>query len=106
MYTIIKAAPTAVCKVLPTEDELSNLSIGDNVKITFKENGSNESMWIVLTDILENNNLVGTLNNDPLNTPSISYGDEVEFSLENIVDIFSEEKYPVEDTPEGNIVLY
>lgn len=75
---------------LPSDDRISSVELGDLVKIIFrglpvsKEYGA-ERMWVKITSI-HGSNLIGTLDNDPIDIPQLKCGDEVQFEFFHIID--------------------
>lgn len=82
--------------LIPSQEEIEKLKIGDLVRLFFvmetpHENGCRaERMWLEITHI-ENGVFTGNLNNQPCYLKSISVGDEITFKAENIACIFGKE---------------
>lgn len=77
---------------MPSLDELSNLKVGDLVKLSFilnapLSNPNAERMWVIVKEI-SNDTIIGELNNEPYNIKSIKCGDTIQFSTNNIVSIW------------------
>lgn len=79
----------------PTDEEISNLKVGDLVKLIFKldtptENGFNgERMWIIIREI-SGNTFKGELNNEPYHLKSVKCGDIVKFTKDNIATVWND----------------
>lgn len=69
---------------VPSELEILMLQVGDNVKLCFNEK---ERMWVKITEIVNIDHIIGTLDNDPVDVKEIKYGDRIEFSYRNIYSI-------------------
>jgi hypothetical protein len=72
---------------IPDDESRLCVEPGDRVKLVFgMKHGPGERMWV---DVLRvgKKKLVGTLRNDPLFMPRLTYGDRVKFRHEHIVDI-------------------
>ena len=76
---------------LPPSDHIEKISIGDIVKLIFvsKPAGLNhgaERMWVRIVS-RQNKIITGVLDNEPLDMPQLSQGDEIQFEDFNIIDI-------------------
>ncbi|KUO53981.1 MAG: hypothetical protein APF78_06785 [Sphingomonadales bacterium BRH_c3] len=74
---------------MPWPEELAVLEPGDGVKAVFREIAGEceygvERMW-VLIDAIEDGFVVGRLDNEPLDMPSIKLGDPVRIPLTHII---------------------
>jgi hypothetical protein len=81
---------------VPSADTISEVSLGEDVKLCFKYDGDNllpnrneagiqcdsERMWVTVIK-KDGNNWVGTIDNDPV-SPLLKYGEEVHFHTSNI----------------------
>ncbi len=77
--------------IIPSKEEISQLKIGDLVKLVFREDTAGERMWVKISDISltgDHNSFVGTLDNEPYELETIKYGDTVIFSPEHVIQIF------------------
>ena len=76
---------------IPSEEARANLRPGDIVKLMFQSNHSphSERMWVHLTG-KQNGHYVGHIANDPI-VVQAAYGDQVTFSAEHVVDIYTHE---------------
>ena len=106
-YAIVDPRPTAEANpwsfYMPCEARRNAVAAGDSVKIIFTgiEDGEcTERMWVQVTGVNDNGQLVGTLDNDPLGLV-IEYGDEVVFDRHAIIDIHTNRA----DDPEETSVL-
>lgn len=68
---------------VPSFNQLVGLVKGDFVQLHFRFNGQVERMW-VLFDKFEDYELVGTLANDPVDSPYIKHGDVIHFFAHNV----------------------
>ena len=66
--------PDTFC--IPSLKDRKAIKIGQWAKLVFKGHEITERMWVLVTNVEEN--LVGTLDNDPAALP-MSHGDVVEF---------------------------
>ena len=85
------AAKAPYTYYLPPNDHIEKLSVGDLVKLSFisKPAGlyyNTERMWVKIKS-LQNNLITGVLDNEPLDMPQLSHGDEIQFDGFNIIDI-------------------
>ena len=80
----------------PSQEELDTVRVGSIVKLIFcptekyreQIESGGERMWVKVTDIRDGK-LFGTLDNDPFVFDEfLSYGDVIEFSFDNIADIY------------------
>lgn len=77
---------------LPTEDEIAHLAPGHVVKLIFeslpegREFGA-ERMWVTITH-RDGDRFLGKLDNQPLDIPQLSPGDEVCFAAHQIIGVF------------------
>lgn len=79
----------------PSQEELDNLKINDNIKIavllnTKLDDFTAERFWIKVTKI-ENDTVTGTVNNDLVRTHlhGLKYKDKITFEKKNIYSIYS-----------------
>lgn len=72
---------------VPTIEELDNIQILDNVKISV----GNERFWVKVSEI-KKTKVTGTINNDLVftNTHGLRFGDTITFYKKNIYSIFSD----------------
>lgn len=73
--------------------DLENLTVGSAVKIILadlNETGQ-ERIWILVTQINENGNCKGLVNNEPLNR-NLAYQDEIRFHVTDIIQIHDDEE--------------
>ncbi len=95
VYKVNKESPRTF--LIPNEDEIRSIQIGDLVKIIFimeeqQDDGCRaERMWVEISKI-SRGGFKGTLNNDPYYLKTISAGDEIDFSAKNIASIFIKEQ--------------
>ena len=85
---------------MPCEERRMAVAPGDSVKIIFaspEEDGMNERMWVKVTDIEGDTDLIGQLDNQPIGLP-MSVGEEVCFSRHNIIDISTDRADDPEET--------
>lgn len=79
----------------PTEEEIKNIQIGDEVKLIFElskpiENGCRaERMWVTV-DSIDGNHFIGTLDNKPYYITTINAGDKIEFFDRNIAAVITQ----------------
>jgi uncharacterized protein YegJ (DUF2314 family) len=76
---------------IPTREERESIKEGDTVKLMFifeDENAMTERMWVQVVS-KAGNQYKGFLDNVPYSTDSIKAGDEVIFSPEHIIQIYS-----------------
>jgi uncharacterized protein YegJ (DUF2314 family) len=76
---------------IPSREDRESVKEGDTVKLIFifdDENAMTERMWVQIVS-KEGNRYKGFLDNDPYSTNSIKAGDEVVFSPEHIIQIYS-----------------
>lgn len=72
---------------IPEEWEINSLKPGDYAKLIFLVvDGGAERMWVQITGVTDGV-FVGTLANNPLFIESLSFGDKILFSIQNIIDI-------------------
>ena len=88
-----KEAPYTFC--MPSEYVLNKLVVGDLVKLIFlsdqeHEEYCGERMWVEITN-RSGNDLIGTLQNDPIYIKELVYGQEIKFTLEHICDTMYED---------------
>ncbi|MCZ8136693.1 MAG: DUF2185 domain-containing protein [Porphyrobacter sp.] len=84
------AASAPYTYFMPFPEELAALGPGDGVKVTFHETAGGreydgERMW-VLVERIENGFVVGKLDNEPYDMPSIRLGDPVRIPLTHVID--------------------
>jgi len=75
---------------LPSDDRINSIEPSDLVKIIFRglpagKKHDAERMWVRITNI-SGNNIIGILDNDPLDIPQLKCGDEVQFHFFHIID--------------------
>jgi len=67
--------------------KLSDVEIKDYVKIKFVEENRTEHMWIQITEILENGQLKGTIENEPVVIKNKLYKSSHSFHFSEIQDL-------------------
>ena len=78
--------------IIPTDDEIDKLKVGNSVRLIFKmhtpqEDGCQaERMWVTITKI-KDNTFFGELENTPYYLKSIKCGDIIEFKKANIATV-------------------
>ena len=77
---------------LPTEDEIAHLRPGHIVKLIFESlprgrEYEAERMWVKITH-RDGDRLLGVLDNQPADMPQLKPGDEVSFSVHQVIDVF------------------
>ena len=73
----------------PTLKELNQLEQGDLVKLIFHgiENHALENMWVMILKI-KGNEVLGVLDNHPFSIEGLEEGDDVHFTLDQIISIY------------------
>lgn len=79
----------------PSEELRNNLDIGARVKLLFRfaaenaerKDGQTERMWVLVTEIDEDDGYVGTLENDPVHSEALALGDVVYFHALHVMEI-------------------
>lgn len=72
---------------IPEPEEKERLHPGTHVKLMFETPDQAERMWVLITS-RKGSKLEGTLCNEPfLLDHELAYGDQVQFSLDNVIDI-------------------
>jgi len=77
----------------PTSKSLTQLEVGDLVKLIFvmtkvADDGCRaERMWVRITEI-NKNSYKGKLDNDPFYISSVKAGDEIDFKVDNIAEVY------------------
>lgn len=89
---------------LPFPEELAALGSGDGVKAIFHEAAggrkyNGERMW-VLVERIENGFVVGRLDNEPYDMPSIRLGDPLRIPLTHVIDCTYAEGKPAPAVPQ------
>jgi hypothetical protein len=77
---------------LPTAEEIAHLAPGHSVKLIFRSlpEGADyaaERMWVTITH-RDGEKFLGDLDNEPLDIPQLSPGDEVSFAAHQIIGVF------------------
>jgi uncharacterized protein YegJ (DUF2314 family) len=62
-----------------------NLKIGSSVKLNLN---NLEKIWVEVTEI-EGSNIKGKVDENPIKLEDVYFGDEVNFNLENIIEILN-----------------
>lgn len=98
------AASAPYTYFLPFPEELAALGSGDGVKAIFHEAAGGreydgERMW-VLVERIENGLVVGRLDNEPCDMPSIRLGDPVRIPLTHVIDCTFAEGKPAPVVPQ------
>lgn len=83
----------------PSEELRSNLDVGTYVKLLFRfaaeeaerQNNQTERMWVLVTDVDEDGNYTGTLENDPHHADTLSCGDTIHFHPLHVMAILEED---------------
>ncbi len=83
----------------PSEELRGNLEVGAYAKLLFRfaaEDGERrdmqtERMWVLVTDIDEDGNYFGTLENDPHHSRTLASGDSIRFHPLHIMEILRED---------------
>jgi hypothetical protein len=82
----------------PSKKPRDNLEVGTYVKLLFRfapedaerRDKQTERMWVVVTDIDEDGNYIGTLDNDPHHSDTLSSGDTIHFHPLHVMEILDE----------------
>lgn len=89
--------------IIPTVDEIDNLSIGNSVRLIFTMNTVQddgcgaERMWLTITDI-KDDLFYGQLDSSPCYLKSIKLGDIITFTKENIATVIVSGKAKFDET--------
>lgn len=83
----------------PPEEIRESLSVGAYVKLLFRftaedaerADGQIERMWVLITDIDEDDNYVGALQNDPHHADTLACGDRIRFHPIHVMAILDED---------------
>jgi hypothetical protein len=91
--------------IVPTVKQLAQIRVGIPVKLIFIQESDMvyERMWVNVTGVQADSRFIGKLDNDPT-TSGLSCGDEVEFGLSNVTDVFLVE-VPEIPQPFNNITM-
>lgn len=79
---------------IPDKDAKNTVTLGDHVKLMFEDDeGEIERMWVKVASVESGDNphLTGTLANDPIVIADLHFGDHVEFTLNHIIDITTQD---------------
>lgn len=79
----------------PSEEIRNSLAVGAYVKLIFRfagemadrQDGEVERMWVRVTELDEDENYVGTLENDPIHDQVLSCGDEIHFHPLHVMEV-------------------
>lgn len=82
----------------PSEELRDNLEVGTYVKLLFRfaaedserRDKQTERMWVLVTDIDEDGNYIGTLENDPHHSNTLACGDTIHFHPLHVMEILEE----------------
>lgn len=86
---------------IPSDDEKARITEGTVVKLMFRvSDGWGERMWVTVNRV-RRNRFIGTLCNDPLGVPRLSYGDEIRFGPDEVIDIDMDTALPDDWTVAG-----
>ena len=66
-----------------------NLKPGDYVKIGVKDSNETEHMWFKVL-FIDDNRIIGQLDNHPVVVTNISFGDTFEFAYKDVEEIYKE----------------
>ena len=69
----------------PAKEELSNLKVGDSVKVCIN---NKERLWVSITEIA-GVELKGTIDNCPITIDDVSFGDTILLKEENIYSVLN-----------------
>lgn len=76
---------------IPSEKVKDAVRPGALVKLAFEPIGDaavgGERMWVLVMDRFDDDSFLGKLDNQPIFIDDLEFGDIVEFSLENIIDV-------------------
>ena len=84
----------------PPEEVRNNLPVGTYVKLLFRfaaeeaprKNNQTERMWVLITEIDEGDNYVGTLENDPRYGNVLTCGDTIHFHPLHVMEVLDEDR--------------
>jgi hypothetical protein len=82
----------------PAEEVRNNLAVGTYVKLLFRfgaemadrKDGEVERMWVQVSALDEDENYIGTLENDPVHSSVLSCGDTIHFHPLHVMEILTE----------------
>lgn len=82
----------------PAEEIRNNLAVGTYVKLLFRfaaenadrQDGEVERMWVQVTRLDEDENYIGTLENDPVHDQVLSSGDAIRFHSLHVMEVMTE----------------
>jgi hypothetical protein len=83
----------------PPEDVRNNLPVGTYVKLLFRfaaenaerKDNETERMWVLITELDDDEYYVGTLENDPNHDDVLSFGDTIHFHPLHVMEILDED---------------
>jgi hypothetical protein len=86
---------------IPPAEEKARVKQGTVVKLMFHTKAfPGERMWVQVSEVTSTG-LVGTLANDPVFTPRLSYGDKIKFDVDHIIDIDLDTVVPTNKVIDG-----
>lgn len=82
----------------PAQEIRNNLAVGTYVKLLFRfaaenadrQDGEVERMWVQVTRLDEDENYIGTLENDPVHDQVLSSGDAIRFHSLHVMEVMTE----------------
>ena len=82
----------------PSEELRGNLEVGTYVKLLFRfaaedakrRDKETERMWVLITEVDEDGNYIGTLENDPHHSNTLTCGDTIHFHPLHVMEILDE----------------
>jgi hypothetical protein len=82
----------------PSEELRGNLKVGTYVKLLFRfaaedanrRDKQTERMWVLITEVDEDGNYIGTLEHDPHHSNTLTCGDTIHFHPLHVVEILDE----------------
>jgi hypothetical protein len=82
----------------PAKEIRDNLAVGTYVKLIFRfaaesadrQDGEVERMWVQVTALDEDENYIGTLENDPVHNQVLSCGDSIHFHPLHVMEVLTE----------------
>jgi hypothetical protein len=82
----------------PAEEIRENLTVGTHVKLIFRfaaehadrQDGEVERMWVVVSALDEDDNYIGTLENNPVHDQVLSCGDSIRFHSLHVMEVLTE----------------
>jgi hypothetical protein len=82
----------------PSEELRGNLEVGTYVKLLFRlaaedanrRDKQTERMWVLITEVDEDGNYIGTLENDPHHSNTLTCGDTIHFHPLHVMEILDE----------------